>query len=110
LNLVAGHIFVWEGLITAGTGIFLFFLYPNRSETTTMLSEEERKLTALRVGSSVSGSKRGEFTHLSLTQVKEVVFNPIVLAATWFYIIGESLLCWLRIAKGAVIFVQTVLL
>ncbi|KAJ7358611.1 major facilitator superfamily domain-containing protein [Mycena albidolilacea] len=97
------HIFVWEGLITAGTGIFLFFLYPNRSETTTMLSEEERKLTALRVGSSVSGSKRGEFTHLSLTQVKEVVFNPIVLAATWFYIIDSVTV------TGMTVFAPTIL-
>ncbi|KAJ7897664.1 major facilitator superfamily transporter [Mycena olivaceomarginata] len=96
------HIFVWEGLITAGAGIFLFFLYPNRSETTTMLSEEERKLTVLRVGGGVSGTKDGQFKHLSLAQVKEVVFNPVVLAATWFYIISESV-------TGMSVFTPTIL-
>jgi hypothetical protein len=71
-----------------------------------MLSEEERKLTVLRVGGGVSGTKDGQFKHLSLAQVKEVVFNPVVLAATWFYIISESVSCLLGMAKGAEISVQ----
>ncbi|KAF7355969.1 Major facilitator superfamily transporter [Mycena venus] len=79
------HIFVWEGLITAGIGIILFFLYPSRPETTTMLTEEERKLTSLRISSASASASQFP----SWLQVKEVVFNPVVLASTWFYIINN---------------------
>ncbi|KAJ7648777.1 major facilitator superfamily domain-containing protein [Mycena polygramma] len=77
------HIFVWEGLITAGVGIVLVFLYPNRLETTTMLTEEERRLTSLRMG--IQDGKQFP----SWLQLKSVVFNPVVLASTWFYIINN---------------------
>ncbi|KAJ7832645.1 major facilitator superfamily transporter [Mycena olivaceomarginata] len=77
------HIFVWEGLLTVGIGILLVFLYPSRPETTTMLTEEERKLTSLRI----TVPHASQFP--SWVQIKEVVFNPIVLASSWFYIIDN---------------------
>ncbi|KAJ7676529.1 major facilitator superfamily domain-containing protein [Mycena polygramma] len=77
------HIFVWEGLITAGVGIVLVFMYPNRPQTTTMLTEEERRLTALRIDS------QDDKQFPSWLQLKSVVFNPVVLASTWFYIINN---------------------
>ncbi|KAJ6548658.1 major facilitator superfamily domain-containing protein [Mycena capillaripes] len=80
------HIFVWEGLIIAGLGAFLFFLYPTSPETTTMLTAEERKLTALRIGMGAPDAMR---QFLSWPQIREVVFNPVVLASTWFYIINN---------------------
>ncbi|KAJ7324011.1 major facilitator superfamily transporter [Mycena albidolilacea] len=77
------HIFVWEGLLTVGIGILLVFLYPSIPETTTMLTEEERKLTSLRI----TVPHASQFP--SWVQIKEVVFNPIVLASSWFYIIDN---------------------
>jgi hypothetical protein len=68
-----------------GHGILLVFLYINRPETTTILTEEERTLTSLRI--TVPYASRFP----SWVQIKEVVFNPIILASFWFYIIGESL-------------------
>ncbi|KAJ7906985.1 major facilitator superfamily transporter [Mycena leptocephala] len=84
------HIFVWEGLITAGAGSALFFLYPNRPETSTMLTAEERKLTSLRLRVAQDAPHgRGANGFPSLVQLKAVVFDPVVLASTWFYLINN---------------------
>ncbi|KAJ7486663.1 major facilitator superfamily transporter [Mycena latifolia] len=77
------HIFVWEGVITIGLGVILYFLYPTSPETTSMLTEEERKLTSLRLGTLPAH----EFP--SWTQLKEVVFNPVVLCSGLFYLINN---------------------
>jgi hypothetical protein len=90
--VATGHIFVWEGLITAAAGSALFFLYPNRPETSTMLTAEERKLTSLRLRVAQDAPHgRGANGFPSLVQLKAVVFDPVVLASTWFYLISTFL-------------------
>ncbi|KAJ7137113.1 major facilitator superfamily domain-containing protein [Mycena epipterygia] len=68
------HIFVWEGLIMMALGLILFFLYPHRVETTRMLTEDERKLTALRLGKPTTTVYEAP----SWPQLKAVLLNPVV--------------------------------
>ncbi|KAJ7131183.1 major facilitator superfamily domain-containing protein [Mycena epipterygia] len=79
------HIFVWEGLITMGLGLILVVLYPHRVETTSMLTEDERKLTALRLGKPTTAIYEAP----SWAQLKAVLLNPVVLASGCFYLINN---------------------
>ncbi|KAJ6514608.1 major facilitator superfamily transporter [Mycena vulgaris] len=82
------HIFVWEGVITIGVGVILFFLYPTRPETTSMLTEDERKLTALRLGALPGEPIPVAHEFPSWVELKAVLFNPVALASSWFYLIN----------------------
>ncbi|KAJ6511763.1 major facilitator superfamily domain-containing protein [Mycena vulgaris] len=83
------HIFVWEGVITIGAGVILYFLYPNRPETASMLTEEERKLSALRLGALPGEPIPVAKEFPSWVEVKAVLLNPVVLASALFYLINN---------------------
>ncbi|KAJ7290322.1 major facilitator superfamily domain-containing protein [Mycena rebaudengoi] len=97
------HIFVWEGVITIAVGALLFFLYPTSPETTTMLTAEQRTLTALRMGVLPGEPIPVVNEFPSWAQTKQVLLNPVVVASGLFY------LCNTITVTGLGIFTPTIL-
>ncbi|KAF7331387.1 Major facilitator superfamily transporter [Mycena kentingensis (nom. inval.)] len=79
------HIFAWEGVITMGLGAILAVLYPSRPEKTRMLTEDERRVVLAR--STAGGQADNRFP--SWSQIRAVVFDPIVLVSALFYVINN---------------------
>lgn len=80
----------YEGIITIGIGLLLFFLYPSDPSTSRILNEDERALALSRLSAGqLDGSSTSRAKSPTVREVVRIIAHPQVLAAILFYIFNN---------------------